>query len=465
MLELFAKVSSSIERVYICVDAVDELLPQDRSDFLRALRQIIQDAPNARLFLTGRPYIRRELDDYIMEGSHVINIFADQGDIARYVGRKIGDDNARDPDLMTEDLKNDIMKTMLEKASEKQLYSKFGSLIGILRRLLLVALNIEAILGESSLAMRKKMLKLVAATGVDLNSVYDQTLNRIREQKGDRSRLGMEVLMWVSYSERPLRVDELCHALAVEMGSTDLDPENTRPQDTVLASCLGLAVVDKETSTVRLIHYTLQEYLSRSSIFPDAHKTPGQTCLTYLNYRQVKGFPANSISNLRDMHFLEYSSLHWGDHAKIELSDQGKYLALELLNRYDHHITATLLLNQIHRYDFSWLTHHLYTGLHCASYFGIDEVVAALMDMKGCDINLGDCMGFTPVVWAARQGNQGAMRLLLTREEVDSEKPDNDGQTPLRRASWNGHEGVVKLLLSRGEVNPDKPNNYGQTPF
>jgi len=101
------------------------------------------------------------------------------------------------------------------------------------------------------------MLERVATTGVDLDSLYGQTLQRIREQKGDRSKLGMEVLMWVSHSERPLRIDELCHALAVEIWSTDPDPENTPPQDTVLKSCLGLAVVDNETSTVRPIHYTL----------------------------------------------------------------------------------------------------------------------------------------------------------------------------------------------------------------
>ena len=29
----------------------------------------------------------------------------------------------------------------------------------------------------------------------------------------------------------------------------------------------------------------------------------------------------------------------------------------------------------------------------------------------------------------------------------------------------NGHEGVVKLLLGREDVNPDRPDNYGQTPL
>ena len=118
MLKLFAKTISSIELVYICVDAIDELQPQDRSEFLRALRQIIQDAPNVRLFLTGRPYIRGELDKHLMKGGCIIRVAADQGDITRYLSRKMDDDDDRDPDLMTENLKHDIMGIMLGRASD-----------------------------------------------------------------------------------------------------------------------------------------------------------------------------------------------------------------------------------------------------------------------------------------------------------------------------------------------------------
>jgi len=39
------------------------------------------------------------------------------------------------------------------------------------------------------------------------------------EQKGNRSILGMKVLMWVLYWERPLMAEELCHAFGVELGS------------------------------------------------------------------------------------------------------------------------------------------------------------------------------------------------------------------------------------------------------
>ena len=308
------------------------------------------------------------------------------------------------------------------------------------------------------------MLQKVATTGVDLDSVYDQTLQRIREQKDSRSRLGMQVLMWVSHANRPLRIDELRHALAVETDSTDLDPENIPPQDTVLGSCLGLAVVEQETSTVRLIHYTLQEYLSRPGSLPDAHKTLAQTCLTYLNYEQVKRLPANSVSNLGDMPFLEYSSFYWGSHAKTELSGRTKSLALDLLNRYDNHVSAALLFKRTKSPYFSF-TRSLFTGLHCASYFGIVELVASLIEVKGCDINQRDCMGSTAFMWAAQKGNEGVVRLLLARDDADPDKANDSGKTPVLQASYHGHEGVVKLLLARGDVNPDKPDPDGVTPL
>ena len=309
------------------------------------------------------------------------------------------------------------------------------------------------------------MLQKVATTGVDLDSVYAQTLQRIREQKGGWSRLGMEVLMWVSHAERPLRIDELCHALAVDMQATDLDPENIRPQDTVLGSCLGLAVIDAETSTVRLIHYTLQEYLSRHGIFPNAHKTLGEACLVYLNYEKVKGLPANGVSNLGAMPFLTYSSLYWGHHAKIELSDGLKSLALELLNRVGNHISATLLVEQIGGFHSCSLRHHLWPSLHCASYFGIVEVVAGLIGMEGCDVNQSDCMGSTALLWATQQGNEEVVKLLLARNDVSPDNPNNVGITPLWIACHNGHEGVVKLLLARNDVGLNKLAYGDRTPF
>ena len=191
------------------------------------------------------------------------------------------------------------------------------------------------------------MLQKVTTTGVDLDSVYGQTLQQIKEQKGDQPMLGIEALMWVSHAKRPLQINELCHALAVDMEATDLDPQKIRLEDTVLGSCLGLAFVDKKTSAVRLIHDSLQEYLSRPGILSGAHKRLGETCLAYLNYDQVKRLSTRKVGDLRHMPFLEYSSLYWRDRSKIELSDQAKTLALELLNQFENHISFTLVMGTI----------------------------------------------------------------------------------------------------------------------
>ena len=309
------------------------------------------------------------------------------------------------------------------------------------------------------------MLQKVATAGADLGSVYDQTLERIRKQEDGRSNLGMGVLMWVSHAERPLRIDELCHALAVDTETMDLDPGNIRPQETVIGSCLGLVVVDNQTSTLRLIHYTLHEYLSRSDTLPNAHETLAEICLAYLNFERVKRLRADRFLNLQNMPFLEYSSLYWGNHAKMGLSDRAKSLALGLLTRYDNHISATLLCNQTQSCNSPLVTSHGFAGLHCASYFGICEVVAALIEMDGCDVDQRDWKGFTPLGWAAQRGNEAVVGLLLIQDRVNPEKADNAGQTPLWWASSKGHEWVAKLLLARDDVNPDKSNCYGQTPL
>ena len=92
-------------------------------------------------------------------------------------------------------------------------------------RFLLVSLAIDAILGGVTISERKRKLDEMTK-GTHLGDVYGATLERIKAQKGGRPRLVIGALMWVSNSERPLRTSELCHALGVRMGSTDLDVEN-----------------------------------------------------------------------------------------------------------------------------------------------------------------------------------------------------------------------------------------------
>src|SRR5437588_9922141 len=95
----------------------------------------------------------------------------------------------------------------------------------IIYRFLLVSLNMDVILGEVTIRQRRKKLEEMTK-GNGLGDAYTATLTRLKAQKGNKSTSGLKVLMWVLYSERPLRAQELCHALGVEVESTDLDVEN-----------------------------------------------------------------------------------------------------------------------------------------------------------------------------------------------------------------------------------------------
>ena len=48
----------------ICIDGVDESLAANRTGLLRALQAIVGESPNVRLFFTGRPFIRPEVERY-----------------------------------------------------------------------------------------------------------------------------------------------------------------------------------------------------------------------------------------------------------------------------------------------------------------------------------------------------------------------------------------------------------------
>src|ERR1700761_6188644 len=150
-------------------------------------------------------------------------------------------------------------------------------------RFLLVFLTIEAILQETTIYRRRQRLRAME-NGLDLGDAYEATLGRIKAQSGEKARLGMAVLMWITHSKRPLGVDEICHAIAIQTGSNGLDSDDIPAISTLLGCCEGLATIDEGTSTIRLIHPTTRKYLCTDpDILDRAHSTMAETCLMYLN--------------------------------------------------------------------------------------------------------------------------------------------------------------------------------------
>jgi len=198
-----------------------------------------------------------------------------------------------------------------------------------------------------------------------------------------------------------------------------------------------------------------------------AHAKIAETCLSYLNSDQVKALSTSPSPDPRGTPFLEYSSLYWGMHAKIDLSAHAKQLALKLFENYSDHISIKLLLDA-EKSRLFFLGRDKYTGfssLHCASFFGVVEVVVDLVEVEGCDINQADCLGSTPLVWAAWNGHEGVAEVLLGQDGIDPNKQCIGDRTALLCAAWRGHEGVVRILLRRGGISTDGPESIGRTPL
>jgi len=340
-------------------------------------------------------------------------------------------------------------------------------------RFLLVSLNIDAILGAVTIRQRRKKLDEMTH-GNGLGDAYTATLTRLKAQKGDKSALGLKVLMWVLYSERPLKAQELCHALGVEIGSVDPDPENVPALRTLVASCLGLVTVETSSSTVRLVHFTLQEHLSRDpTLFHSSHSTMAEVCLTYLNFRCVRDLLPTLYWAPATTPLLEYASIYWGSHTRKGMTENIKTLALRLLDRFDEHISAQLLLLQ-HGRDGSEKPYFGgargpigFTGLHGVAFLGIAGLVSTVLEMKQWNINVEDCTGMTALTWASRGGHEEVVKTLLEREGVNPNQAyTRYCQTPLSWASENSHSGVVKMLLGREDINPNHGDSkYSRTPL
>ena len=102
---------ASIPRVFICIDALDECLPKCLPELLGSLRDIVQESPSIKIFLTGRPHVWADIQRYLNKAI-VIPISPNTNDIQNYVEMRLNRDS--DPEAMNNDLRADIVRVVQE---------------------------------------------------------------------------------------------------------------------------------------------------------------------------------------------------------------------------------------------------------------------------------------------------------------------------------------------------------------
>ena len=106
---------SSLPQVFICIDGLDECLRKDIFEILDSLRDIVREIPQTRIFLTGRPYVRGDIQRYFTMVI-VIPISPNADETRNYLHMRL--DMDYEPEAMDNDLRGDIVRVIMDKMSD-----------------------------------------------------------------------------------------------------------------------------------------------------------------------------------------------------------------------------------------------------------------------------------------------------------------------------------------------------------
>lgn len=291
-----------------------------------------------------------------------------------------------------------------------------------------------------------------------LSELYLNSIERIKQQEEDDTKLGMNILQWLAYAKRPMKVDELCHALAVEPEQAlnppcELDRGNILGVNDLTEVCAGLVTVEKQSSVIRFVHATTQEFLNEhlETLFPSAQIKISYTCLSYLSLSEFAEGPTKTDqefeTRLKLYPFFHYAACAFGCHLEGQPEKELETQALEMLRSP----TRLAAINQVvytrhanASYDgYSQCAPQQLNSLHVTAALGLAHLNSKLLKI-GEDPRQKDSLGRTALHYASSQGH---LQLIRQMQDADNETRDVFWESALHLATQNGHVSAVELLM------------------
>ena len=115
ILKMFQMIAAT-RRISICVDALDECVPEHRIVVLESLGQMLQESPSTRLFMTGRPHVRSDVERKLGGAATFVFIRATEDGVLKFLREKLRKDTI--PNMIGSTLDGEIMKTIPAISSE-----------------------------------------------------------------------------------------------------------------------------------------------------------------------------------------------------------------------------------------------------------------------------------------------------------------------------------------------------------
>ncbi|QYS95163.1 Ankyrin repeat protein [Trichoderma simmonsii] len=449
-----------VPKVYCVIDALDEMnLGNDQ--FLHELAKFASwQPPKMRMIITSRPVpaVETPLRPYPTIQIRLQEQLVDQ-DIAVYVQRLLA--SSRIP----KDDQNKIQQAVLEKAGGIFLYAKL-----VMEQIMEQDANIEHIL---------------ETLPANLNVMYTTLLKEHSQRSGIPHHVQLLVLQWVTHANRPLRLLEMSEMLTVTR-QLDGIRELKEVKDIIRAICGSLLEILPD-ETVSVVHHSLTEFLkgqTRSlaqghlaneySLLESesTHLRLALACLSYLDAGCLDSYEIMERSKMRNERwktrrlnqdsrlehpFAEYAVFNWHIHIiKAGISARGQPEVYKLL---DNFLQGNRLLVWL---SLEWPNCEFddMSPLHVAAYLGLTDYMRELLERPNTNVNVINEMEETPIYWAAYNGHEEEVRLLL-QHGAESNKYNATGLTPIHEAAMRNHAAATQVLLTAG-VNPLTPRTDPQ---
>ncbi|KAK6334444.1 hypothetical protein TWF730_003659 [Orbilia blumenaviensis] len=448
---------SARQNIKIILDALDESSTQDALlDFTRSLSQkfekisfLVTSRDESLIEMQMRDWLNER--DFVTIEKDIVNI-----DIIAYTKYVLKEDRgfkrwSKFPDSILK-----MEKKILENAD------------GMFR---LAACQLDVLKTCVDLGQVEDELKRLPTT---LKGVYERILQNIGDQHHSRV---VRILQFLVYSRRPLQIEELIDAAAVDLSRQPAFESERRMPDPqgILEICpslltRALRVDEKDNNniivTIELAHATVKEFLrslEQTNIFyeiADSSKAQGviaMVCLAYLTYLS-EGKPRDVIR--ANFPLALFSSRYWLEYASN--SDQSPTVS-EAAIRFLSSETTRELWGALYNPDRPWeelpAEFSMASPLYYASLAGLTHTIAILLRSGADTAAPGGEYGY-PLQAASVGGHWEAVKLLLDHGSRLEAIGGLLGHA-LQAASMRGNEKVVSLLLEKGADIDAQGGKYG----
>ena len=132
----------------------------------------------------------------------------------------------------------------------------------------------------------------------DLTQTYNRILTRIVNERNEK--IVNRIFRWIAAAKRPLLLDELREAIAIEPGDPYLRKDRLiNNTNNIISWCGSLAILQEEDSMVQFAHHSIKQFLLSENYdlvnkpfhfqLPDVDSIIGEICVTYLHFQDFNG--------------------------------------------------------------------------------------------------------------------------------------------------------------------------------